>query len=116
MHTNPREKGTGTFIFQRVTGLINIAMMVFFAWLVLSLSGADRAQMAATFANPIVAILAIVLFGSAFLHMRNGMNEVIEDYVHDPRNHMLAKTANTLFTVIVGAIALVSVLVLAFGG
>lgn len=116
MQTNPHEKGTGAFILQRVTGAINIGLVGFLIWLVVSLSGADRAQMAATFANPLVSILAIVLFAIAFIHMRNGMNEVIEDYVHEPRNHSLAKAANTIFTVIVGIVALVSVLVLAFGG
>lgn len=116
MQTNPREKGTGAFLLQRVTGAINIVLVGFLIWLVVSLAGAERAEMAATFANPLVAILAIVLFAVAFVHMRNGMNEVIEDYVHDPRNHALAKAANTVFTVVIGVVALVSVLVLAFGG
>jgi|TARA_A100001391_G_scaffold176127_1_gene139138 succinate dehydrogenase / fumarate reductase membrane anchor subunit len=116
MQTNPKEKGTGAFILQRVTGAINIVLVGFLIWLVVSLSGADRAQMAATFSNPLFAILAIVLFAVAFIHMRNGMNEVIEDYIHEPRNHSLAKAANTIFTVVIGIVALVSVLVLAFGG
>lgn len=116
MKTHPGEKGTGTFIRQRVTGALNIVFVGFLIWLVVSLAGADRAQMAATFAHPIVAILALVLIGSALVHMRIGMYEIIEDYVHEPKLHGLAKTANTTFTVIIGAIALVSVLVLAFGG
>ncbi|MAN77955.1 succinate dehydrogenase, hydrophobic membrane anchor protein [Pelagibacterium flavum] len=116
MSTHSGEKGTGTFIRQRVTGAINIVFVGFLIWLVVSLSGADRAQMAATFSNPIVSILALVLIGSALIHMRIGMYEIIEDYVHEPRNHSLAKAANTIFTVIIGIIAAVSVLVLAFGG
>jgi succinate dehydrogenase / fumarate reductase membrane anchor subunit len=116
MSTHSDEKGTGTFIRQRVTGAINIAFVGFLIWLVVSLSGADRAQMAATFSNPIVSILALVLIGSALIHMRIGMYEIIEDYIHEPRSHSLAKAANTIFTVIIGVIAVVSVIVLAFGG
>lgn len=116
MKTHPAEKGTGTFIRQRVTGIVNVAFVGFLIWLVVSLAGADRAQMVATFSNPIVSILALVLIGSALVHMRIGMYEIIEDYVHDPKLHGLAKTANTTFTVVIGVIAFVSVLVLAFGG
>lgn len=116
MKTHPAEKGTGTFIRQRVTGIINIVFVGFFIWLVVTLAGATRAEMAATFANPVVAVLALVLIGSALVHMRIGMYEIIEDYIHEPRTHSLAKTANTVFTILIGAIALVSVLALAFGG
>lgn len=116
MKTHPAEKGTATFIRQRITGAINIVLVGFLIWLVVNLAGADREQMAATFANPFVSILALVLIGAALIHMRIGMYEIIEDYVHEPKLHALAKTANTVFTVIIGVIAFVSVLVLAFGG
>lgn len=109
-------KGTATFIRQRVTGALNIPLIGFFVWLIVSLQGADRAQMVATFSNPVVWLLMLALLGSALVHMRIGMNEIIEDYVHTPALHTLAKLANTIFTVAVGAIAAVSVLVLAFGG
>lgn len=116
MKTHSGEKGTGTFIRQRVTAVLNIVFVGFLIWLVVSLAGADRAQMAAVFSNPIVAILALVLIASPLIHMRIGMYEVIEDYVHDPKLHNLAKTLNTVFVGIIGVIALISVLVLAFGG
>ncbi len=116
MKTHPGEKGTGTFIRQRVTAAVNIVFVGFFIWLVVSFAGADREAMAAAFSNPLIAIPALILIASPLIHMRIGMGEVIEDYVHDPKLYRLAMTLNTLFTVIIGAIALVSVLVLAFGG
>ncbi|WP_196260190.1 succinate dehydrogenase, hydrophobic membrane anchor protein [Pelagibacterium limicola] len=109
-------KGTATFIRQRITGALNIPLIGFFIWLIVSLQGANRAQMVATFSNPIVYILALVLIGSALTHMRIGMNEIIEDYVHAPALHNLAKLANTVFTIAIGAVAVIAVLVLAFGG
>lgn len=116
MSTHSGEKGTGTFIRQRVTGLINIPLIGFFIWLVVSLAGKGRAEMAATFANPFIAFLTLALLASALIHMRIGMGEIIEDYVHDPKLHALSKALNTVFTVAVGAVGAVSVLVLAFGG
>jgi len=110
------EKGTGTFIRQRLTAIANVPLILFFIWLVVTLAGADRAQMADTLSNPFVAILTVLLLISVLVHMRIGMGEVIEDYVHEPRLHALAMTLNTIFTVAVGLAVLVSVLVLAFGG
>lgn len=111
-----RNKGTSTFIRQRATAVLNIPLIGFFIWLVVSLQGASRAEMVATFSNPLVYILALILFGSVLVHMRIGMNEIIEDYVHTPALHNLAKLANTVFAIAVGAVAVISVLVLAFGG
>lgn len=109
-------KGTGHFIKQRVTGLLNIPLIGFLIWLIVSLAGTNRAEMAATFSNPVVAILTLALLASALFHMRIGMGEIIEDYVHEPRLHNLSMTLNTGFVVIVGVIGAIAVLVLAFGG
>lgn len=110
------DKGTGTFIRQRLTAAFNIPLIGFFIWLIVSLQGATRAQMVETFSRPLVYILMLVLLGSVLTHMRIGMNEIIEDYVHAPALHSLAKLANTIFTIAIGAVAVISVLVLAFGG
>lgn len=111
-----KDKGTGTFIRQRVTGVINIVFVGFLIWLVVNFAGAERAQIAATLSNPFIAILALALIASPLIHMRIGMGEVIDDYVHDPKLYRLAMALNTAFVVIIAAIAAISVIVLAFGG
>lgn len=116
MAAHTGNKGTGTFIRQRVTGVINIVLVGFLIWLVVRLAGADRAQMVATFSHPLVWIPTIVLIAAALLHMRIGMHEVILDYVHEPRLLAFSTLLNTVFTVMIGIIAAISVLVLAFGG
>src|SRR5690554_6794619 len=98
-------KGTATFIRQRITGALNIPLIGFFVWRIVALQGADRAQMTATFSNPVVWLLMLALLGSALVHMCIGMNEIIEDYAHAPALHNLAKLANPIFTVTVGALA-----------
>jgi len=111
-----KDKGTATFIRQRVTGAINIVLVGFLIWLVVGLAGAGRAQMVAVFSNPFIALVTLALIASALIHMRIGMGEVIDDYVHDPKLFRLAVTLNTAFVVIIAAIAAISVAVLAFGG
>lgn len=110
------DRGTGTFIRQRLTAITNIPLILFFIWLVVNLAGASRAEMAETFSNPFIAILTLLLLVSVLVHMRIGMGEIIEDYVHAPRLHSLAMALNTLFTVVVGLAAATAVFVLAFGG
>ena len=109
-------KGTGTFMVQRLTALANIPLIGFFIWLVVSLAGADRARMVEVISHPLVAILTVVLLVSALVHMRIGMGEIIEDYVHEKRLKSLSMLLNTVFVAAVGVVGIISVFVLAFGG
>ena len=77
------KSGTEHFWNQRLTALANVPLMLFSVWLVISLVGADRAQMVATFANPFITGFAILAIVSASIHMRLGLQVVIEDYVKD---------------------------------
>lgn len=110
------KEGTGHFWLQRMTAVANIPLTLFFVWLVISLIGADRAQMLAMFANPIVAALTILMVLSAAIHMKLGVQVVIEDYVHNEGLKIALVLANTFFSYGVAAIAVVSLLKLSFGG
>lgn len=110
------KEGTGHFWLQRMTAVANIPLTLFFVWLVISLIGADRAQMLAMFANPIVAALTILMVLSAAIHMKLGVQVVIEDYVHNEVLKIALVLANTFFSYGVAAIAVVSLLKLSFGG
>ena len=109
-HYGSGKLATRHFITQRLTGALNIVFTIFFIWLVVRLAGAGRAEMLAVVGNPFVAILSALLMVNVCVHMRIGMQEVIEDYVVEPRLHSLTMLLNNLFCL---AIALTGVIAIA---
>jgi len=51
-HYGPAKHATKTFIRQRLSGALNVLFLIFFAWLVVRLAGAERAEMVSVIANP----------------------------------------------------------------
>lgn len=114
--TGSAKEGTEHFWRQRLTSIANVPLVLFFVGLLISLNGADYDTVRTVLANPLVAILMILMLGSALYHMRLGMQVVIEDYVHGEGAKITLLVLNTFFTVVVGAVSIFSLLKLAFGG
>ncbi|MCF4100003.1 succinate dehydrogenase, hydrophobic membrane anchor protein [Maritalea mediterranea] len=110
------KSGTEHFWNQRLTALANVPLMLFSIWLVITLVGADRAEMVSTFANPFITGFAILTIISACIHMRLGLQVVIEDYVHTESTKWLLLMLNSFFAFGVAIVAIVSLLKLSFGG
>ncbi|HEY4199712.1 MAG TPA: succinate dehydrogenase, hydrophobic membrane anchor protein [Devosiaceae bacterium] len=107
---------TRHFIVQRLTGALNVLFTIFFIWLVVRLAGTARADMVAVIANPWVAILTALLILSVVIHMRIGMREVIEDYVHDPRLYSLSLTLNSFFAIAIAVLGWLALIKIVFWG
>jgi succinate dehydrogenase / fumarate reductase membrane anchor subunit len=115
-HYGAGRPATRAFIWQRMTGALNIAFTLFFAWFVLKLAGADRAQMVEVVRHPVVAVVLAALIINVCIHMRIGMREVIEDYISEgPRNH-LANAANTWFAIVVPVLTILAIAKILFWG
>jgi succinate dehydrogenase / fumarate reductase membrane anchor subunit len=68
------------FWTQRMTGVSNMLATGFLVYAGLSLVGASRADVQHFFGNPIHTVLALLLVISATVHMRLGMQVIIEEY------------------------------------
>jgi len=110
------KEGTDHFWHQRLTSVANIPLLIFFAWLVISLVGAPYAQVVARLSSPVIAAGLVLTLISVLYHMYLGLQVVIEDYVHGELAKILLIMANSFFTFAVGALAILSVLKLTFGG
>ncbi|MGV1014155.1 MAG: succinate dehydrogenase, hydrophobic membrane anchor protein [Methyloceanibacter sp.] len=75
-------KGTETFWRQRVTAIANIPLVLFLIYVIVTHAGADYDQVRGFLAQPVVALAMLALTISAATHMRIGLKEIIEDYVH----------------------------------
>jgi succinate dehydrogenase / fumarate reductase membrane anchor subunit len=109
------KSGTEHFWQQRVTAIANVPLVLFLLWFVVTHLGAARADMLASFRNPLISILMILTLASVFWHMRLGMQVIIEDYVQSPARKLVAVLANTFFVAVLFAIAAFSILKMSLG-
>ena len=109
------KEGTDHFWRQRVTAVANLFLVIFAVFLVLRLVGASYGQASEMLANPLVTIALGMLVLSGIIHMRLGMQTVIEDYIHSEGLKIALLMLNTFFAIAVGATCILAVLKLAFG-
>jgi succinate dehydrogenase / fumarate reductase membrane anchor subunit len=101
---------------QRLTAASNLLLVGFFIFLLVPLAGADYATVKATLARPQYAIPLLLLVLSGIVHMRLGMQTIIEDYVHAPGRRIAAMMLNSFFAACVALTCVFAVLKLSFGG
>jgi succinate dehydrogenase / fumarate reductase, membrane anchor subunit len=107
--------GTTHFWRQRMTALANIPLLLFFIGFVVSMNGASHAEMIAAVSNPLTALVLIAVLASALVHMRLGMQVVIEDYVHGEGAKIACLALNSAFTFGLGLMAIFAILKISFG-
>ncbi len=109
------KEGADHFWKQRVTAVANVFLGLFLVWLISSLIGADYAIVKQKLANPLIALALLGLIVSGTLHMRLGMQTIIEDYVHGEGLKIVALILNTFFAAFIALASIFSILKLSFG-
>jgi succinate dehydrogenase membrane anchor subunit len=109
------KEGTDHFWKQRLTAVSNLVLVCFLIWLLAKLAGADYATVKHTLAKPQNAIPLLLLVLSGVIHMRLGMQTIIEDYVHSEGRKVVALMLNSFFTILIGLTSVFAVLKLSFG-
>jgi succinate dehydrogenase / fumarate reductase membrane anchor subunit len=108
--------GVGAWIGERVGGaaLVPLGLWAVFAVLRLAAGGYDFAVH--WIAQPLNATLMVLTIGISFWHMHGGLRVVIEDYIHVPLNKVALLVLNLFVCGLAGALAIFSILKVAFGG
>jgi succinate dehydrogenase / fumarate reductase membrane anchor subunit len=113
--TGSARSGTGHFWHQRLTAVANIPLTIAVVTILITLLGRNQAAAAQILGSPAVSIIMLLFIASIVIHMKIGMQVIIEDYVHDESAKLTLLMANTFFSIAVGLASVYGVLKLSFG-
>ncbi len=106
--------GTETFWRQRLTAIANVPLVLFLILAIVTHIGASYDEVHAFLARPLVALAFAALILSAAIHMRIGLKEIIEDYVHGGAK-VVAILLATFFAVGVGLASVLAIVKISLG-
>jgi succinate dehydrogenase / fumarate reductase membrane anchor subunit len=109
-------EGTGHFWRVRLSSIALIPLSLFVIGWVLSLKGAGYTEVHASLSQPLVALVVALFLVVSLDHMRLGMKDIIEDYVHGEGGKLALFVLNNFFSIAVGVVSLFALAKLAFGG
>ena len=107
--------GTSDFWRQRITGVAMTLLMIPGLVIIMMLLGRNQVYAAQTLSSiPVAVILLLFIFASA-LHMKIGMQVVIEDYVHNEKLKLISIMLNNFFSFAVALASIYAILKLSSG-
>jgi succinate dehydrogenase / fumarate reductase, membrane anchor subunit len=109
------KSGTEHFWRQRLTAVANIPLTIAAVIILITLLGRNQAATAQILGSPAITIILLLFIISTVVHMRIGMQVIIEDYVHDDSSKLTLLMANTFYCWAVGAVAIYALLKTSFG-
>ncbi|MXU64505.1 succinate dehydrogenase, hydrophobic membrane anchor protein [Oceanomicrobium pacificus] len=107
--------GTHHFWNQRLTSVALIPLTVLFVIPLAYNLGGDHARVVEAYSHPFNALVAVLFLVTGFLHLQQGLQVVIEDYVHGPALRTALIVGNTLFCWLFGLTGVFAVAKIAFG-
>jgi succinate dehydrogenase / fumarate reductase membrane anchor subunit len=109
-------EGTGHFWHIRISAIALLPLSLFVVGWVLSLGGAGYEEVRASLAQPLIALVVGLFVVIGLMHMRLGMQIIIEDYIHTEGSKLALLVLNTFFAAAIGAASVFAILKIAFGG
>lgn len=109
-------EGTLHFWRQRLTAVALVPLTMFFVGFLIVMNGAGYDEVRAALSHPAVALVFMAMLVAGLIHMRLGMQVIIEDYIHGEGSKLVLLMLNTFFTIAVGVVSIFALAKLSFGG
>jgi succinate dehydrogenase / fumarate reductase membrane anchor subunit len=110
------KSGTEHFWRVRTTSVALVPLLLFYIVFLIMYAGRPYAEVVGALANPFVATINGLTVIASIIHMRLGMEEVIQDYIHNEGTKIALLILNAFFSLLVGGLCLFAVLKIAFAG
>ena len=110
------KSGTDHFWKVRTTSVALVPLVLFYIVFLIMYVGRPYAEVVDALANPFVAAINALMVLATVIHMRLGMEEVIQDYVHNEGMKVVLLILNASFSLLIGGLCLIAVLKIAFAG
>lgn len=114
LHLGSARSGTEHFWRQRLTGAANVPLVIGLLVIVVTTVGQPYETAVTFLGSPWVAAVLVLFFVSVAVHMRIGMQVVVEDYIHGEGLKVVLLAASTFFSFGVSGVAILAILKLAF--
>ena len=108
--------GAGHWISERLSAIALIPLVLWAVFGVIRLASRDYDFAVGWVSQPLNAVLIVLLIAIAFWHMHSGLRVIVEDYIHKMPTKAGLLVANLFVCVLVGALAIFSILKVALGG
>lgn len=108
--------GVGHWISERVGAMALVPLTIWGAFAVIRLAALDYYGAVAWISQPVNATLMILTLTVSFVHMKDGLRVVIEDYVYSHLSKAACLLGNLFVCGLAGALAVFSILKVALGG
>jgi len=102
--------GASHWLVERITSIALVPLSVWAVFAVLRIAPQGYDGAVALLANPVNAVLAVLLLAIGFQHMHAGVRVIIEDYIHTTLEKSVLLLANLFACGLFGAIAVFAVL------
>ena len=110
------KEGVGHWWSQRVTAIALVPLALLFIFPLAAVMGHEWEEVRALYANPFNAVVAVLFLAVAFHHLAQGIQVVIEDYVHAKAWRTALLLGNSMFCFAFGLAGIFAVLKIAFTG
>jgi succinate dehydrogenase / fumarate reductase membrane anchor subunit len=107
--------GVGHWWSQRLTSIALVPLTIVFIFPFAQALGGSWEGAREVYAHPFNAVAAILFLAVGFRHLQQGIQVVIEDYVHDKPLVVGLLLANTLLTLAFAMTGIFAVAMIAFG-